>query len=168
VTDSPRTANNSGNETLAWSQVPTETPDNTHPVTPRCGTRNGTHREIVLDHPAYLDLLLTDISAFTDADGHLLLVAPGIVDRYEMADRAYMITAPRLGADELHRRLCLDTTTGNPMLAFAARVEWRGVIVQDDTLRLVPTTYGTPVTVLACINLVTPGEVCDDGTGPTR
>lgn len=110
-------------------------------------------------HPEYV-LLCDPVTLFVDDERHAMLVVAGEIDRYEMADRAYLAVAPTIGIGEMEERLRRDA--GNQELGFIAlalRVNWCSLRTAGDGVQLGPYGSGAPVTVCSLLGLVWPEEI---------
>lgn len=113
-----------------------------------------------MDHPDYLELLWQEVALFGDRHGNAVLVSPGELERAEMADRVYLVLAPRLGERELSARLADDQVGDLPLSGLLLRVAWCSLAEHEGKLALVPAGYGPPVTVLTLAGLVQLDEIC--------
>lgn len=96
------------------------------------------------------------MAAFSDSEGALLIAAPGVLERREMADLVYMLLAAHLGQDDLDLRLsqAVQDFGSSPLDELAVRVEWRSITQRGQELTLGVPGQGDPVTVLSLAGLV--------------
>lgn len=101
-------------------------------------------------------MIESGMAAFSDAEGALLIAAPGVLERREMADLVYMLLVAHLGQEDLDDRLLSASQEfgAGPLDELALRVEWRSMAQRGHELTLGSPGQGDPVTVVSLAGLV--------------